>query len=400
MRNLPATAACLALIVQNIHAATGSASGRKPKRRKWKVPSLQRLLSRGGKSRQDMEVVEGAVKEPSYTADMAWFLTRHAEAHLGIGKNEAKKARPRRKETCSLSYTFSPTEDITTTNGQGGDGGIVVGAEVGMLASAPSKGECVLDYLYSWDNELPGMNRINIHPNLCNVLPHTQILDSRLSCTERLRRWGRPGLLLALQQQRDEPLKEDDLVVDFARSLQTEGSANSNTSLAGHVRAIKEKARMNRPEFPDLEEAPVFIREYVYSLFKLVSYMCYPIIVNVGRDVLSITLRSVLPGKLELHELEIIGSRVWGINDFSKASADLLHRIQKDSRQVTGSYGTALCEEQLFEYAKTIEKRHMCSDDASKPVLGPTFNATDEERKSIQLEAAATLIYNTVTGVC
>ncbi|KAF4693213.1 hypothetical protein FOZ63_004540, partial [Perkinsus olseni] len=68
---------------------------------------------------------------------------------------------------------------------------------------------------------------------------------------------------------------------------------------------------------------------------------------------------------------------VWGINDFSKASADLLHRIQKDSRQVTGSYGTALCEEQLFEYAKTIEKRHECSDDASKPVLGSTFNATD-----------------------
>ncbi|KAF4660544.1 hypothetical protein FOL46_006094 [Perkinsus olseni] len=267
-----------------------------------------------------------------------------------------------------------------------------------MLASAPSKGECALDYLYSWDNELPGMNRINIYPNLCSVLPYTQILDSHLSCTERLRRWGRPGLLLALQQQRHEPLKEDDLVVDFARSLLTEGSANSSTSLAGHVRAIKEKARMNRPEFPDLEEAPVFIREYVHSLFKLVSYTCYPIIVNVGRDVLSITLRSALPGKLELHELEIIGSRVWGINDFSKASADLLHRIQKDSRQVAGLYGTALCEEQLFEYAKTIEKRHECIDDASKPVLGPTFNATDEERKGIQLEAAATLIYNTVTG--
>ncbi|KAF4663171.1 hypothetical protein FOZ61_001869 [Perkinsus olseni] len=401
MRNLPAAAACFALIVQNIHAATGSASGGKPKRKKWKIPSLKRLVSRGGKPKQDMEVVEGAVKEPSYTAvgysgvllDMTWFLTRHAEAYLGIGKNEVKKARPRRRETCSLSYTFSPAEGITTTNGQGGDGGIVVGGKVGMLASAPSKGECALDYLYSWDNELPGMNRINIYPNLCSVLPYTQILDSHLSCTERLRRWGRPGLLLALQQQRHEPLKEDDLVVDFARSLLTEGSANSSTSLAGHVRAIKEKARMNRPEFPDLEEAPVFIREYVHSLFKLVSYTCYPIIVNVGRDVLSITLRSVLPGKLELHELEIIGSRVWGINDFSKASADLLYRIQKGSRQVTGSYGTALCEEQLFEYAKTIEKLSMDDGRASKPTLPSTFSANEKKRKE-QLKAVGALIYS------
>ncbi|KAF4658252.1 hypothetical protein FOL46_007044 [Perkinsus olseni] len=115
MRNLPAAAACFALIVQNIHAATGSASGGKPKRKKWKIPSLKRLVSRGGKPKQDMEVVEGAVKEPSYTAvgysgvllvalaigcllivglpqDMTWFLTRHAEAYLGIGKNEVREA--------------------------------------------------------------------------------------------------------------------------------------------------------------------------------------------------------------------------------------------------------------------------------------------------------------------
>ncbi|KAF4691070.1 hypothetical protein FOZ60_016302 [Perkinsus olseni] len=236
---------------------------------------------------------------------------------------------------------------------------------------------------------ITGFHRLDIFLGVHRIIPYTQLLKPDHSCAERVQLWSQAGLFVTQYPQhhqgsafvpeggasfsRRRRERQSGMMGQLAREWAGKGS-----EFAANVSAVLERARREESAYVKLEEVPVFAREFVYVKSKQVPYTCTPITTNVGRDVLSITLRSVLPGKLELHELEIIGSRVWGINDFSKASADLLHRIQKDSRQVTGS---------------TIEKRSMDDDRASKPTLPSTLSANEKKRKE-QLKAVGALIYS------
>ncbi|KAF4693491.1 hypothetical protein FOZ62_025012, partial [Perkinsus olseni] len=251
---------------------------------------------------------------------------------------------------------------------------------------------------------ITGFHRLDIFLGVHRIIPYTQLLKPDHSCPERVQLWSQAGLFVTQYPQHHQGsafVPEGSFSFSRRRRERQSGMmgqlarewAGKGSEFAANASAVLERARREESPYVKLEEVPVFAREFVYVKSKQVPYTCTPITTNVGRDVLSITLRSVLPGRLELHELEIIGSRVWGIDDFSKASADLLHRIQKDSRQVTGSYGTALCEEQLFEYAKTIEKLSMDDGRASKPTLPSTLSANEKKRKE-QLKAVGALIYS------
>ncbi|KAF4703769.1 hypothetical protein FOZ63_010092, partial [Perkinsus olseni] len=277
-------------------------------------------------------------------------------------------------DTCSLSYLYSPSGDGTADGISSGDdegvgvgvfvrssvddattsrGGIVVGAKIWTFDTVPiATTKCALDYLYSWDNasylRLPFHIFLGVH----RIIPYTQLLKPDHSCPERVQLWSQAGLFVTQYPQHHQGsafVPEGSFSFSRRRRERQSGMmgqlarewAGKGSEFAANASAVLERARREESPYVKLEEVPVFAREFVYVKSKQVPYTCTPITTNVGRDVLSITLRSVLPGRLELHELEIIGSRVWGIDDFSKASADLLHRIQKDSRQVTGSYGTA-----------------------------------------------------------
>ncbi|KAF4714321.1 hypothetical protein FOZ63_025545 [Perkinsus olseni] len=117
---------------------------------------------------------------------------------------------------------------------------------------------------------------------------------------------------------------------------------------------------------------------------------------DVGNEKVTVTLRGnfLLPSgkscrKLRIHEVEVLGSRVWKKVDIKGKHVDMLHEIEKRTPGVKEGLSADMCEEQLFEYGKEIGRLKAGNHDA--PFAGVLGSGA--ERKT-QLQAAVALIYH------
>lgn len=112
--------------------------------------------------------------------------------------------------------------------------------------------------------------------NVRSIISITQVLGEGLTCTQRLQRYGKLGLMSSRRQGNDSNF-ESDLLSDLTSALRGSSSnEKGNGNLASHVAEIKDQALEGNLQEVDLQQAPVFVREYVNSILKFVRLKTCP----------------------------------------------------------------------------------------------------------------------------
>ncbi|KAF4687070.1 hypothetical protein FOZ60_004338 [Perkinsus olseni] len=274
---------------------------------------------------------------------------------------------------CALAYTCplgSENRDL---------GGIVAYAKELAYGEGASPVEYALDYLYFWDSvqHSKDMSRVNVLLDLSDIIPHGQAKIPKDTCHEQMKNWAAKGLQ-RVQQEGSKPASE---YLENGRA-----SPPKPTELIEHFASLEQEAAKG---YYEGKTAAGFLWGFVHDELNEQRkegelFLCPAVTANVGSDSVTITLGAKGSGELKIHEIEIIGSRVWKWGDVHGNNVDMLHRIEGSATRVKGPRGVETCEKQLLEYGKAVRKQ-------KKPA-----EKDDVDERERQLQETVKLIYDTL----
>ncbi|KAF4707680.1 hypothetical protein FOZ63_029466 [Perkinsus olseni] len=273
---------------------------------------------------------------------------------------------------CALAYTCplgSENRDL---------GGIVAYAKELAYGEGTSPVEYALDYLYSWDSvqHSQDMSRMNVLLDLSDIIPHKPAKIPKDTCHQQMKNWAAKGLQ-RVQQEGSKPASE---------YLEDERlSPQKPIGLIEHVASLEQEAARG---YYEGKTAAGFLWGFVHDELNAQRkegelFLCPAVTANVGSDSVTITLGAKGSRELKIHEIEIIGPRVWKWGDVHGNNVDMLHRIEGSASRVKGPRGVEICEKQLLEYGKVVRKQ-------KKPA------EKDVDERERQLQETVKLIYDTL----
>ncbi|KAF4719241.1 hypothetical protein FOZ63_027081 [Perkinsus olseni] len=260
-------------------------------------------------------------------------------------------------------------------------GGIVVyGKEVTRGGSV----EHIVDYLSFWDSQQYHKNRsrLNVLFDLPGIIPHNWAGDSSTTLRTWLEYLGSEGY------HRIHAFKDE----FGAQYLEKEHlTPEKPRGLVNHIVAMEKEFRSIIYWEFETNKLAICLWGYVFDLVykqqrKRELFLCPSVTADVGDVKVTITLSAKGFDELRVHEIEIMGSRIWQQEDVQTRHVNFIRELQEKTRRVGQRRSIEACEEQLFEYALAIAGR------TGAHVKDTRLSRELRERQS-QLRAAVGIVY-------
>ncbi|KAF4742461.1 hypothetical protein FOZ62_031160 [Perkinsus olseni] len=260
-------------------------------------------------------------------------------------------------------------------------GGIVVyGKEVTRGGSV----EHIVDYLYFWDSQQYHRNRsrLNVLFDLPGIIPHNWPRDSSTTLRTWLEYLGSEGY------HRIHAFKDEFGAQYLEKEHLTPGKPRG---LVNHIMAMEKEFRRSVYWEFETNKLAICLWGYVFDLVykqqrRRELFLCPSVAADVGDVKVTITLSAKGFDELRVHEIEVMGSRIWQQEDVQTRHVNFIRELQEKTRRVGQRRSIDACEEQLLEYAKTIAGR------TGADVKDTRLSRELGERQS-QLRAAVGIVY-------